>query len=106
MTTLIDPQSLHHSAWRPLKAVNVVPLVISDRQTVVQEDLVERDIVLPDKIVKAYFVKYRPYHKWYYMSSQTPEDVAIFTTWDSAEIETVASEHVHCRLTYHTHQNL
>ena len=45
----------------------------------------EKDLVLPDKIVKGYFVKPRPYHAWYYMSHQTPDDIALFTTWDSRD---------------------
>ena len=31
-------------------------------------DLIEVDKVLSDKIEKAYYVKYRPYYQWYYMS--------------------------------------
>lgn len=30
-------------------------------------------------------MKHRDYHKWWFMSGQTIDDLALFTTWDSAE---------------------
>lgn len=47
-----------------------------------QQDLMEVEKVLPDKVERAYYVKYRPYHRYFYMSNQGPDDVALFTTWD------------------------
>lgn len=71
------------SAWRPFETVENAPLVISDRRSVIPNDLIEVDKVLPDKIEKAYYVRHRPYHQWYYMSDQTRDDLALFKTWDS-----------------------
>lgn len=70
------------SSWRPLNIVKNAPLVISDRRTVLQDDLLEVEKVLPDKVERNFYVKYKPYHKWFYMSDQGPEDVAIFTSWE------------------------
>lgn len=55
-----------------------------------QEDLVEVEKVLPDKVERAYYLKHRDYHEWFYMSDQSPDDVAIFTTWDNSKGDDVA----------------
>ncbi|KAK4176445.1 hydroxylase/desaturase CTB9 [Triangularia setosa] len=70
------------NTWRPLSVVKTAPLVIMDRRTVLQDDLIEVEKVLPDKIERGYYVKYQSYHKYFYMSDQGPENVALFTTWD------------------------
>ncbi|KAL6828082.1 hypothetical protein V8C40DRAFT_274522 [Trichoderma camerunense] len=70
------------NSWRPLNIVKNAPLVISDRRTVLQDDLLEVEKVLPDKVERNFYLKYKPYHKWFYMSDQGPEDVAIFTSWE------------------------
>lgn len=57
------------------------PLVLTDRRSVQADDLLEVDKVLPDKIEKAYYVKHKTYHKWYWFSDQTPDDLALFKTW-------------------------
>ena len=67
------------------------PLIISDRRSVMSGDLIEVDKVLSDKIEKAYYVKYLPYHQWYYMSEQKKEDLALFKTQDSERNEVNAS---------------
>lgn len=48
--------------------------------------------MLPDKVERAYYVKYRPYHEYFYMSKQGPEDVAFFTTWDMRKGAQTAGE--------------
>ena len=72
------------SAWRPFHVVKNAPLVVTDCRTVKANDLLEVDKVLPDKIEKAYYVIHRPYHKWYWMSDQTPDEPALFKTWTSS----------------------
>ena len=80
------------SVWRPLNIVKNAPLVIANRRTVLQNDLMEVEKVLPDKVERNYYVKYQPYHKYFYMSDQGPDDVAIFTTWDSRKGDRTAGE--------------
>lgn len=66
------------------------PLVIADRRTVLQSDLMEVEKVPPDKVERNYYVKHQPYHKYYYMSDQSPDYVAIFTMWDQMKGEYTA----------------
>ena len=56
----------------------------------------EVEKVLPDKVERNYYVEYKPYHEFFYMSDQGPEDVAIFITWNMAQGDRVA-----CKLLYH-----
>lgn len=76
------PGSYTASVWRPLDVVTNAPLVISDRRSILQDDLIEVEKVLPDKVERNAYVKYKPYHQYYYLSNQGPEDVALFMTWD------------------------
>lgn len=57
-----------------------------------QDDLMEVEKVLPDKVERNYYVKYQPYHEYFFMSEQGPEDVALFTTWDIEKSEIVAGK--------------
>lgn len=50
----------------------------------------EVEKVLPDKVERNYYVKFQPYHEYFYMSDQGPEEVAIFTSWDGDEVERTA----------------
>ncbi|KAL8792442.1 MAG: hypothetical protein Q9195_004975 [Heterodermia aff. obscurata] len=69
------------NAWRPLDVVDNAPLVLSDRTTVRKSDLVEVDEVLPDKLNKTFYVYQNSAQRWYWLSSQSPSEMAIFITW-------------------------
>lgn len=63
-----------------------MPLLLCDQRTVRKNDLVEVDRVLPDKVEKGFYLFYRDSQEWYWLSSQRPEEVTIFKTWDSERI--------------------
>ncbi|RFU26345.1 hypothetical protein B7463_g9993, partial [Scytalidium lignicola] len=69
------------NAWRPLIKVENAPLVLCDRRSVKNEDIVEADKVLPDKVERGAFVFYRSEHQWYYLPDQTPDELTLFTVW-------------------------
>ncbi|KAL2131081.1 hypothetical protein VTI74DRAFT_5577 [Chaetomium olivicolor] len=72
------------NVWRPLNdVVRNTPLLFCDRRTVAKQDLIEVDKVLPDKVEKSYFLFYRDYHRWYSLSGQRSDEVAVFPTWTS-----------------------
>ncbi|KAF2476802.1 uncharacterized protein BDR25DRAFT_299983 [Lindgomyces ingoldianus] len=55
--------SLFLSAWRPLKTVKIAPLVVTDRRSVLRDDLIECHQVMPDRVVKNLYLKHRPYRQ-------------------------------------------
>ncbi|KAF2114037.1 hypothetical protein BDV96DRAFT_647525 [Lophiotrema nucula] len=69
------------NAWRPLLVVQNAPLMICDRQTVRKTDLVEVDKILSDKVEKGFHIHHRDWHRWYYLSEQTPDELALFKSW-------------------------
>lgn len=72
------------SLWRPLnKVVRNTPLLLCDRRSVLRKDLIEVDKVLPDKVEKSHFLFHRDYHRWFSLSNQQSDEVAIFITWTS-----------------------
>ncbi|KAK4221670.1 hydroxylase/desaturase CTB9 [Podospora fimiseda] len=70
------------NTWRPFNVVKNAPLILTDRRTILQDDLMEVERVLPDQIQRAYYLKHQPYHRYFYMSDQGPDEVALFTSWD------------------------
>jgi hypothetical protein len=76
--------------WRVVSpAPQDTPLAICDSRTVPPEDTVVFDTRLgpeeqPGNFFEARFCKYRPSHEWYYLSDMEPDDVLLFTGYDSA----------------------
>lgn len=77
------------NVWRPLCKVDNCPLVFCDRRTAKLEDALEMDQVSPMQVEKSMVLKYRPSQKWFWVSDQLPEEVILFTSWDSIETENV-----------------
>ncbi|KAF2191376.1 hypothetical protein K469DRAFT_370108 [Zopfia rhizophila CBS 207.26] len=76
------------NVWRPLvDKVYDAPLAFCDRRSVSQEDLLEEDKVHPTHWEEGLYLLHRDHHKWYWLSEQTRDEVAMFLTWDSAEID-------------------
>jgi hypothetical protein len=82
-TTWLTDSSLF-SVWRPLTSVvEDAPLTLCDRRSVAVQDLAACDMLRPANLGEEYFLKYRPTHKWFWMSKQTTSEPVLFTTWNS-----------------------
>lgn len=76
------------SVWRPfIPFVDDAPLAFCDRRSVKRADLVPYDKILADRDAENAFLKYRDYHKWYWMSKQTIDEPCVFVVWDSLDLE-------------------
>ena len=76
----------HQSVWRPLVAtVYDAPLALCDPRTVHRSELIEEDKVHEDHWEEGLYLKYRESQQWYWLSKQNPDEVTVFTTWDSKE---------------------
>jgi len=76
------------NVWRPLvDKVFDAPLAFCDRRYIKQDDLLEEDKIHSTHWEEGLYLQYRPYHKWYYLSKQARDEVAIFMTWDADEGE-------------------
>ncbi|EKM50121.1 uncharacterized protein PHACADRAFT_130728 [Phanerochaete carnosa HHB-10118-sp] len=75
------------NVWRPIhNPVAHRPLAVSDWRTVDKEhDLVPVQFIHPDRVGSTciYSVRHNPNHKWYYLSSQTPDEVTLIKCYDS-----------------------
>ncbi|KAK0726507.1 hypothetical protein B0T21DRAFT_413836 [Apiosordaria backusii] len=71
------------SVWRALSRVENTPLVFCDRRTVRLEDALELDQVSPAQVEQSMVLKYRASQRWFWLSRQDPEEVVLFTSWDS-----------------------
>ncbi|KAI0923127.1 hypothetical protein AcV7_005721 [Taiwanofungus camphoratus] len=84
------------NVWRPIKnPVAHKPLAVSDwRYLDAGHDLVPVRHIYPDREGSTFSVRYNPNHQWYYLSSQTPDEVTLIKCYDS-EVD-------RARLTAHT----
>lgn len=68
------------------------PLVLCDRRTIRTDDILEVDQVAPTKVELSMSLKFKEDQKYYWLSDQTPEEVVLFTSWDSVQSELFAGE--------------
>lgn len=72
------------SVWRPLsRPIEDSPLAFCDPRTLSEEDLVAADRVAPEYAGEIYYVMSNPKQRWYWLSHQKPEEVAVFLSFDS-----------------------
>jgi hypothetical protein len=78
---------LNHSVWRPLRhPVEDCPLAFCNAQTIEDDDLLPVDRVTRDLVFELYYVKHSPRQKWYWLSRQTPDEIAVFVQFDSESV--------------------
>jgi hypothetical protein len=54
------------NTWRSLLPVlEDRPLALCDSRSVVPEDLIAADRIVPDRVGEVYYLTYNPSHKWY-----------------------------------------
>ncbi|KAG6332850.1 hypothetical protein ID866_6235 [Astraeus odoratus] len=72
------------NVWRPIaNTVAHDPLALADYRTLAAGDLVQTRHVYPTREGSIFTVRYNPTHRWYYLSDQTPEEVALIKCFDS-----------------------
>ncbi|KAF4461389.1 hypothetical protein FALBO_11815 [Fusarium albosuccineum] len=83
------------NVWRPLVPVENAPLAVCDRRSVLPEDVVLVDKVLPNNVEEETCIIPKDYHKWYYISSQQPDEVLLFIQWedDGTNSQTLSVSH-------------
>lgn len=86
--------NLESSVWRPLATVRHSPLVLCDRQSVKVNDILETDQVAPTKVELSMSLIYRESQKYWWLSDQTPEEIIMFTSWDSHRDQGFSSRHI------------
>ena len=58
------------------------PLAICDCRSLLINELLPCDKVIEDYVDESYFLRYRLGHRWYWLSDQTCDEVAVFVIWD------------------------
>ncbi|KAL2825543.1 hypothetical protein BJY01DRAFT_262590 [Aspergillus pseudoustus] len=98
LKTLISPAELAHiqenantrilalNIWRPLHTVTRDPLALCDWASInPEEDIIPNRFVFSDGWLEVAKVAYSTRHRWWYCSSQSPDEVVVFKQFDSAE---------------------
>ncbi|KAI0628394.1 hypothetical protein C8Q77DRAFT_1162137 [Trametes polyzona] len=74
------------NVWRPIQsAVAHKPLAVSDWRSLDDaRDLVRVKLIMPHREGSTFSVRYSPFHRWYYLADQTPDEVTLIKCFDSA----------------------
>lgn len=76
--------TLGYSFWRPLyHTVTNAPLAFCDYSTVSDTDLISADRVSATYVGEIYYLRHNPSHRWFWLSSQSPDEASLFVSWDS-----------------------
>jgi hypothetical protein len=72
--------------WRPInRPVEDDALAVCEAQSVSQSDLVATDLIYANRTGEIYNITFNPRHRWYYFPHMTPDEVLIFTCFDSSD---------------------
>jgi len=72
--------------WRPINGrVETAPLAFVEPHTLAPGDLVETDLIYPDRTGEIFELAFNPNHSWIFLADQEIEEVTIFKTFDSAD---------------------
>jgi hypothetical protein len=63
--------------------VEDAPLAFCDFTSVDEESLLVCDRVVEDYVGQVYYLKHDPKQKWYWISNQRPNEISMFTSFDS-----------------------
>jgi len=82
-TKLLERRFRIINVWKPLSTVGNWPLAFCDTGSVELQDLVPTDLVRRKYVGETFYSKYNPAHRWYYLSSQEPNEVTMLKIHDS-----------------------
>ncbi|MDP6709440.1 MAG: CmcJ/NvfI family oxidoreductase [Alphaproteobacteria bacterium] len=72
------------NVWRPIVGpVEDTPLAVCDATSMGDGDFVATDLVYEDRVGEVYSVRYRPTHRWYYVSAMQPDEAMLLKCYDS-----------------------
>jgi hypothetical protein len=73
------------NVWRPTRGpVEELPLAVLDAQTMAEDDLVDVDLVYPDRVGVIQTLKINDDHRWLYFSEMEASEVILLKCYDSA----------------------
>ncbi len=94
--------------WRSIafEPVEVNPLAVCDSASVFPKDLVVFEIRYADRIGENYFVKYSPFHNWWFYPRMNRNEALLIKQWDShgglAKSQGGESDADHSTFSFHT----
>ncbi|KAK3356747.1 hypothetical protein B0T25DRAFT_453064, partial [Lasiosphaeria hispida] len=72
------------STWMPLENPAIdCPLVIGDRRSIQQRDMIAADQIVPGFLGEFAFLRYNKDDVWYWLDKQLPGEVTLFCSFDS-----------------------
>ena len=83
------------NVWKPIRGpVKQVPLAICDARSIGPGQLLDADLIYPDRTGEVSMLTYSPEQRWYYVPEMLPEEALLLKCFDS--------EHDRARFTAHS----
>jgi hypothetical protein len=71
--------------WRPIRGpLQDAPLALCDAKTVADADLVEHDLIYPDRTGEIFALTHNPAHRWFYAPAMRSDEILLLKCFDSA----------------------
>lgn len=71
--------------WRPFQAVEEAPLALCDASSLGRHDLIHVARPAADFVGEVAYVKFNPDQRWYWLSDQQPDELLLFSSYDSMD---------------------
>ncbi len=72
------------NVWRPIKGPVIdTPLAVCDTTTTAPQDMVDSDMVYPDRKGEILVVSWSPAHRWYYIPRMRTDEALLIKCYDS-----------------------
>ncbi|KXS15590.1 hypothetical protein M427DRAFT_32275 [Gonapodya prolifera JEL478] len=71
--------------WRPIRTAYDIPLAVADASTSPRSEIVQQNLVYPNRVGVIAAFRHNPKTQFYYFSQQTPEEAFLFKTFEKAD---------------------
>ena len=72
------------NVWKPLAPVEEAPLAVCDARTIGAGELVETDLLYPDRNGEVYSLRHGAAHRWFFYPRMQPDEAMLLKCYDSA----------------------
>ena len=73
------------NVWRPIRGpLRDAPLALCDATTLADGDLVQHDLIYPDRTGEIYALTHNPAHRWFYAPEMRADEILLLKCFDSA----------------------
>ena len=83
-SSLLEGRFAIVNAWKPISGpVEESPLAVLNAQGLNRDEMIETDLLYPDRVGRIYSVRWSADHRWYYYPEQQEDEILLLKCYDS-----------------------